>query len=58
MNYFNVDAVVPVPIYMRTGWVENTYSEMWEYLEIKWISVSGISFEERHRRDISHLNLL
>ena len=34
MNYFNIDAVVPVPIHMRIGWGENTYSEMWGYFEI------------------------
>ena len=40
MNYFNVDAVDPVPIYVRTGWGENTYSEMWEYFEIKYFQCS------------------
>lgn len=42
MNYFNVTAIMLVSIDMRTGWGENTYSDMWEYLEIKWISMAFI----------------
>ena len=42
MNYFNVTAIMLVSIGMRTGRRENTYSDMWEYLEIKWISMACI----------------
>ncbi len=39
MNYFNVTAIMLVSIHMRASRRENTYSDMWEYLEIKWISM-------------------
>ena len=42
MNYFNVVAIMLVSIHMRASRRENTYSDMWEYLEIKWISMVGI----------------
>ncbi|EGQ77093.1 MULTISPECIES: hypothetical protein [Neisseria] len=42
MNYFNVVAIMLVSIHMRASRRENTYSDVWEYLEIKWISMVGI----------------
>ncbi|PLA40752.1 hypothetical protein CYK00_04085 [Neisseria sicca] len=39
MNYFNVVAIMLVSIHMRASRGENTYSDVWEYLEIKWISM-------------------
>ncbi len=39
MNYFNVVAIMLVSIHMRASWRENTYSDVWECLEIKWISM-------------------
>ena len=42
MNYFNVTAIMLVSIDMRASRGENTYSDMWEYLEIKWISMAFI----------------
>lgn len=39
MNYFNVVAIMLVSIHMRASRRENTYSDVWEYLEIKWISM-------------------
>ena len=42
MNYFNVVAIMLVSIHMRASRRENTYSDVWEYLEIKWISMLGI----------------
>jgi len=42
MNYFNVTAIMLASIHMRASRRENTYSDMWEYLEIKWISMACI----------------
>lgn len=42
MNYFNVATIMLVSIHMRASRRENTYSDMWEYLEIKWISMACI----------------
>ncbi|WP_060975361.1 hypothetical protein [Neisseria mucosa] len=42
MNYFNVAAIMLASIHMRASRRENTYSDMWEYLEIKWISMAFI----------------
>lgn len=42
MNYFNIIAIMLVSIGMGTGWGENTYSDVWEYFEIKWISMACI----------------
>ena len=42
MNYFNVVAIMLVSIHMRASRRENTYSDVWEYLEIKWISMACI----------------
>ena len=42
MNYFNVAAIMLASIHMRASRRENTYSDMWEYLEIKWISMACI----------------
>jgi len=42
MNYFNVAAIMLVSIGMRASRGENTYSDVWEYLEIKWISMACI----------------
>ena len=39
MNYFNVTTIMLVSIHMRASRRENTYSDVWEYLEIKWISM-------------------
>ena len=39
MNYFNVVAIMLVSIHMRASRGENTYSDVWKYLEIKWISM-------------------
>ncbi|QMT39013.1 hypothetical protein [Neisseria sicca] len=39
MNYFNVVAIMLVSIHMRASRRENTYSDVWECLEIKWISM-------------------
>ncbi|MGY5236305.1 MULTISPECIES: hypothetical protein [Neisseria] len=42
MNYFNVAAIMLVSIGMRASRRENTYSDVCEYLEIKWISMACI----------------
>ena len=42
MNYFNVVAIMLVSIGMRASRQENTYSDVCEYLEIKWISMACI----------------
>ena len=42
MNYFNVAAIMLVSIGMRASRGENSYSDVWEYLEIKWISMACI----------------
>ncbi|MFC2539542.1 hypothetical protein [Neisseria sicca] len=42
MNYFNVAAIMLVSIGMRASRGENTYSDVWEYLEIEWISMACI----------------
>ena len=42
MNYFNMVAIMFASIHMRASRGENTYSDVWEYFEIKWISMACI----------------
>ena len=43
MNYFNVTAIMLASIGMRIGWGGNTYSDVWEYFEIK-MDFNGLYF--------------
>ena len=58
MNYFNVVAIMLASIHMRVSRGENTYSDVWEYLEIKWISMACILVGKAKAIDVLCLSWL
>ena len=58
MNYFNVTAIMLASIGMRIGWGGNTYSDVWEYFEIKWISMACILVGKAKAIDVLCLSWL